>query len=202
MPRAFRDPRKLQSRMKPADGGSKATGGPAMAVHTSQSASGVGTCEYWIGRPWRARPSQISPGEPSKRIRTSRGCQSVSSTVAPSGPRMSRSPAVNSGGGGRSSVGVRKSPAPKTTAIHWCTASAASELRPARRTSMGRPLGPCAPRRLAGSVAASFAISRSPLCKRSMNFERGQCCNRPLSSTRKELRATRALDWLVRGFHR
>src|SRR6266568_1432851 len=45
----------LQSSAKPADGGSKATGGPAIGVHTFHSASGAGTCAYWIGLPWRAR---------------------------------------------------------------------------------------------------------------------------------------------------
>ena len=40
-----------QSSAKPADGGSKATGGLAIGVHTSQRASGVGTCAYCTGLP-------------------------------------------------------------------------------------------------------------------------------------------------------
>src|SRR6058998_1938733 len=40
-----------QSSAKPADGGSKATGGPAIGVHTSHSASGTATCAYWMGLP-------------------------------------------------------------------------------------------------------------------------------------------------------
>ena len=58
--RAERTESAAQSRMKPADGGSNATGGLAMRVQVSQIASGCGTYAYWIGRPWRASPSQIS----------------------------------------------------------------------------------------------------------------------------------------------
>ena len=46
-----------QSSAKPADGGSNATGSAAIAVQTSHSASGSGTCAYWIGRPCRASPA-------------------------------------------------------------------------------------------------------------------------------------------------
>ena len=59
--------------MNPADGGSKATGGPAMGVHTFHSASGVGMCAYWIGRPYRASPSQMAAGVASKRSNIKRG---------------------------------------------------------------------------------------------------------------------------------
>ncbi len=52
----------LQSSAKPADGASKATGRAAIFVHTSQSASGSGTCAYWMGRPCLAIPAQISSG--------------------------------------------------------------------------------------------------------------------------------------------
>ena len=34
-------------------------------VHVSHNASGVERCEYWIGRPCRARPSQMVSGAPS-----------------------------------------------------------------------------------------------------------------------------------------
>ena len=62
------------------------------------------------------------------------------STVARKGPSVSRSPARSPAEAGRSSVRVRKSPAPKTTAVKWRMPSAASECCPARRTSMGLPL--------------------------------------------------------------
>ena len=75
-----------QSSAKPADGGSNATGGPAIGVHTSHSASGAGTWAYWIGRPCRARPAQIASGGPSKRSATSRGWPSSRSTVADERP--------------------------------------------------------------------------------------------------------------------
>ena len=39
-----------QSSAKPADGASNATGSAAIFVQTSHSASGSGTCAYWIGR--------------------------------------------------------------------------------------------------------------------------------------------------------
>ena len=45
-PRAFIIVSTLQSIAKPADGGSKATGGPAIGVQVSQSASECGTCAY------------------------------------------------------------------------------------------------------------------------------------------------------------
>ena len=47
---------------KPAEGGSKATGRAASAVHTSHSASGWGTWAYWIGRPCRDRPVNRGQG--------------------------------------------------------------------------------------------------------------------------------------------
>ena len=46
MPRERIRARLRQSSTKPAEGGSKATGGPAIGVHTSQRASGAGTCVY------------------------------------------------------------------------------------------------------------------------------------------------------------
>ena len=46
MSRARRAAIVCQSSAKPADGGSKATGGLAIGVHTSHRASGVGTCAY------------------------------------------------------------------------------------------------------------------------------------------------------------
>ena len=47
---------------------------------------------------------------------------------------------ASGGGSGRSSVRVRWSPAPKTTATNRSRSPAASESRPARRTSIGAPL--------------------------------------------------------------
>ena len=73
MPRARMAPSIAQSIAKPADGGSKAAGTPAIGVQTSHSASGVGTCAYWIGRPCRARPAHTASGGPLKRSDTSRG---------------------------------------------------------------------------------------------------------------------------------
>ena len=49
---------------------------PAIGVHTSHSASGAGTCAYWIGRPWRARPAHTVAAAPSKRSVTRRGWSS------------------------------------------------------------------------------------------------------------------------------
>ena len=57
----------------PDDGGSNATGGPAIDVQVSHSASGSVRCAYWIGRPWRASPSQTMSGEPSNASATRRG---------------------------------------------------------------------------------------------------------------------------------
>ena len=76
-----------QSRTKPAEGGSKATGSAAMRVHTSQSASGAARWAYCTGRPWRARPAQISSASPAKRISTRRGW---SSGARPSRQRAER----------------------------------------------------------------------------------------------------------------
>ncbi|OLC75104.1 MAG: hypothetical protein AUH72_20880 [Acidobacteria bacterium 13_1_40CM_4_65_8] len=67
-----------------------------------------------------------------------------------------------------------KSPAPNTTATNSWTSSAASEPRPASRTSRSAPLGRCTPCRLAGSVAASLAITRSPGCRRSAKPDRAR----------------------------
>ena len=93
-----------QSSAKPADGGSNATGGLAIGVHTSHSASGVGTCAYWTGRPWCAIPDQISSGDPSKCSEIRRACPRRPVTVADSGPSASASPGASAGGCGRSSV--------------------------------------------------------------------------------------------------
>jgi hypothetical protein len=140
-PRARSKPIRAQSRMNPADGASKATGWPAIRVQVSQIASGSGTYAYWIGRPCRARPSQISATGFSKRISISRGCPGTASTIARSGPSCSLSPGCKAGGGGRCSVGVRKSPAPNTTAVNRVTSRGLNESRPASRTSTAPPVG-------------------------------------------------------------
>jgi len=87
----------------------------------------------------------------------------------------------------RSSVRARKSPAPKTTAENVWTSSAASDERPASRTSRAAPLGRCTPCRLAGSVAASFATRRSPGCRKSTNRDRGACVMCPAALTTSSL---------------
>ena len=176
-----------QSSAKPADGGSNATGGPAIRVHTSQSASGTGTCAYWMGCPWRASPAQTSSGAPSNRSDTRRGCPSDRSTLARRGPRTNRSPGERGGGADRSSVRVRKSPSPKTTALKRLTSSGLSEGRPASRTSTGLPVPACTPRRLAGSVAASLATTRSPGRRNSTKAERGAWPMRRRASTTRSL---------------
>ena len=56
-----------------ADGGSNAAAYPAMGVQMSHSASGLLTCAYWIGFPWRANPAQMSWADPSKHNSTRRG---------------------------------------------------------------------------------------------------------------------------------
>ena len=53
----------VQSRKKPADGGSNATGWPAIRVQVSQIARGAATYVYWIGLPCRATPSQMAATE-------------------------------------------------------------------------------------------------------------------------------------------
>ena len=123
-------------------GASKATGRPAIAVQTSQSFSGSGTCAYWIGRPCRAIPVQISSRVPMNRIATRRGWPRMSSTIAVKGPSTSVSPRSSRGGRGRSSVGMRWSPAPKAIA-RKCVGSP-SVFHAASRSSIGAPLSACA----------------------------------------------------------
>ena len=67
----------------------------------------------------------------------------------------------------RSSVRVRWSPAPNAMAMN--RVGSWTDTHPASRTSIGSPLGQCVPRRLAGKVAASFAMTRSPGLKRQAN---------------------------------
>ena len=111
------------------------------------------------------------------------------STLLEPDPSARRSPGASGGGSGRSSVRVRKSPAPKTTAENAWTSVRGVErgAAPASRTSISAPLGRCTPCRLAGSVAASFAITRSPGRRKSTNRDRGACVMRPSASTTSSL---------------
>jgi hypothetical protein len=187
-----------QSSAKLAEGGSKATGSAAIGVQTSHNASGICMCAYWIGLPSRARPAHTAAVEPLNRRRTRRGCPRSVSTVADSPstplaagpptplgacPKSRRSPRASGGGSGRSSVRARKSPDPNTTAEKLCMSAGRSDDRPASRTSISAPLGACTPRKLAGSVAASFAMTKSPGRKRSTSFERRACVRPPRAST-------------------
>jgi hypothetical protein len=63
---------------------------------------------------------------------------------------------ATAGGGGRSSVRWRQSPAPNSTAV-----KVPSGATPARRASIARPSSSCPPID-AGNVAASFTTTRSP----------------------------------------
>ncbi len=103
-------------------------------------------------------------------------------TVAHSGPSTRRSPGATGGGGGRSSVRWRKSPRPNSTAVKETTRSTSIDRRPARRTSMRRPDRTCCPVRLAGIVAASFAMTRSPGSNRRTTSRRRQCRRCPSRS--------------------
>ncbi len=164
-----------QSSAKPAEGGSSAAGAAAIGVHTFRRLNSVSTYAYWIGRPCTARPAQISSIAPSKRSATSRGWPARPRTRAASGPSCNRSPRRKRGGARRSSVRMRRSPSPSTTATQSRTSRGSSEPRCASRTSIGAPLGTWTPARLAGSVAASFATMRSPRSRSSGQRSRGRC---------------------------
>ena len=111
------------------------------------------------------------------------------------------SPTASGGGSGRSSVRMRQSPSPKTTARKHAMSSAASERRPARRTSIAAPLARWRPERLAGSVAASLATTRSPGTSRSASALRGWCAMRPARIDDEKARVARSLHRPVRGLH-
>ena len=108
-------------------------------------------------------------------------------TVARRGPSSSRSPRRSAGGCGRSSVRTWKSPSPKTTATARLMLDGDSDARAASLTSISRPLGACVPRRLAGIVAASFAITTSHGLNRSTSCDRGTCRMNPNVSTVRSL---------------
>ena len=59
MPRACIAATLRQSIAKPAEGGSNATGGPAIGVHTSQRVSGAGTCDTELA--YQAGPDSVGP---------------------------------------------------------------------------------------------------------------------------------------------
>ena len=66
MPLARRSASSCQSNANPAEGGSKAAGVLAILVQLSQGANAWLRWAYWIGRPCRESPAQISSVEPSK----------------------------------------------------------------------------------------------------------------------------------------
>ena len=129
-----------QSSTKPADGGSNATGGPAIGVHTSQSASGSATCAYWIGRPWRARPAQIASACRRSAISTRRGWPSSARAPRPRAARArSRSPGAQRrrrAVGPRCACGSRRAEDDGAKALRRRPARASG--RPASRTSIAR----------------------------------------------------------------
>ena len=95
----------------------------------------------------------ISPRRESRSgSRSGADARAPPTTVAGKGPSLSASPGCRTGGADRCSVGVRKSPAPKTTAVKRVTSLGRSESRPASRTST-TPLSAGARRR--GSPASS-----------------------------------------------
>ena len=102
-----------------------------------------------------------------------------------SGPRTRRSPGARGGGGARSSVRVRWSPAPNATATNRVGSRKATQA--ASRTSIGSPLAPCVPRKLAGRVAASLATTRSPGPNRDASSERGRSCMPPSAPAARSL---------------
>ena len=90
----------------------------------------------------------------------------------------------------RKSAGVRRRRAENVLDV----VRLASDARPASRTSIAAPLGTCTPCRLAGSVAASLAITRSPGCRKSTNRDRGACDDAPVGVDDEQPGVARPLD--------
>ena len=161
-----------QSSAKPADGGSKATGGLAIGrPHVPEGERRRHVRVLNGSAVMRdSRPDLVGRAVEVQRDQARVSRRAV--TVADSGPSTSASPGTSDGGRVRSSVLVRKSPAPNTTA-EKSDSSVDRERRPASRTSIGSPVRTCVPCRLAGSVAASFATTRSPGRRTSIRASRG-----------------------------
>ena len=103
------------------------------------------------------------------------------------------------GGRARSSVLVRKSPAPKTTA-EKSARSVDNERRPASRTSIGSPVRTWVPCRLAGNVAASFATTRSPGRRTSMSASRAIWRRPSRASMTRSFRGSHAVAFIASAF--
>ena len=134
------------------------------ASRRHHSASGCGTCAYWIGRPCRAMPAQIASSDAVERQLDQPRMPEHALDVGVE--RAERQPiagarAAAAAAGARCGVrGRRRRRRRRRSAARRCRAS---ERRPARRTSIGRAASAaCTPVRLAGSVAASLATTRSP----------------------------------------
>ena len=188
MPRAIIAASSFQSSTNPAEGGSNATGGPAIGVHTSHSASGSGTCGVLYGAAMARQPfadfirRAVEPDGQQPRV-LQHGLHRRAERPENQPVARTQSEAAR----GRSSVRVWKSPGPNTMAENRLTSSGASDRRPASRTSMPSPA------RLAGSVAASFATTRSPGRSRSGKAVRGRCRRLPRGVDRQQLGAGRTL---------
>ena len=189
---------KAQSSTNPADGGSKATGAPAIAVQTSHSASGSAMCAYWIGRPCRAMPAQIASGvavEAHRRPGADGPACAV--TVAPQRAERQRDRRAQAAAGRRGArCGVRWSPSPKTMAVKLAhVVRRPATRRPARRSfDRLRRSRRCTPCRLAGRVAASLATTRSPGASRSAQAARGACREPAVGVDDQQAGVARPLD--------
>ncbi len=75
------------------------------------------------------------------------------------------------------------------------TRSSASDSRPARRTSIRRPLARCCPDRLAGSVAASLATTTSPRRSSPTKSVRALCTRPPAPVGDEQSGIRRTLRW-------
>ena len=187
----------FQSIAKPADGGSKAAGCPAIGVQTSHNSSGAGTCAYWIGRPCRASPAHTRVGgaveaqqdEPwmieealdRRRQRfPERQDDRLARAVAAAADLRS---ACGSLPRRRPRRGTSSAPRARRRPGRRSARSVASDAWPASRTSISAPVRTCTPRRLAGSVAASFAITKSPGRRNSTSRDRRTSVMCPLAST-------------------
>ena len=203
MPRRCKASSSCQSSTKPADGGSNATGGPAIRVHTSQSASGSARCAYCTGRPWRAMPALDRVGVADEadldQARMAERCEHRR-------PRAVRAaagrPAPASGGGAGLRCGCESRLRRRRRRESAASSSGAtSEARPARRTSIAAPLGRCLPARLAGRVAASLATTRSPAASSVGQVGARMCRQATVGIDDQEAGIARPLDRQGGGLH-
>ena len=125
-PRSRSAPSSAQSSTKPADGGSKATGSAGDRRPHVPQRERLRHVRV-LDRP--AVPRDAGPDRVGRRRRSAARPAADGRAAridgAAAGRAASRSPACSGGGGGRSSVRVRWSPAPNTTAVNSRTSSAA-----------------------------------------------------------------------------